>query len=189
MTPEEARAPVERKKSRAPYAPYVAYSPELVAEICRRVSEGEHLKGICREDGMPYYTTFHRWMREKPEAAKLFTLSLQTGGQWCADTIRELCEETPQTYRDKDGVERIDTGWVQWMRMRIDSLKWMASKYYPKVFGERVAVSGEVEVNHTLTIEATERAADAIAHAQTPATAASVYKQLMLGPPDATKPH
>jgi hypothetical protein len=43
------------------------YTPELAHEICRRLAEGETLKVICREKGMPSASTVRRWVLDDVE--------------------------------------------------------------------------------------------------------------------------
>jgi hypothetical protein len=152
--------------------PNVPYTQELVLEICRRITEGEHLKAICRKKGMPHYTTFFAWIRQYPAAEHAFKLAREMGGHWCVDTIREMCDETPDTVTDDNGVTKIDTGWVQWMRTRMDAFKWMASKFYPKMYGDSVAISGGVEVKHSVS-ELTDDELATIAAGGRPAPAES----------------
>lgn len=119
--------------------PRVECSLNLVTEICERIAEGGHLKAICREDGKPHYTTFFRWLQAHPEAQELYRAARQMGGHWHADRIIEMCDEQPERVKDEKGAARIDSGWVQLQRVRIDALKWVASKWFPKEYGDRVA--------------------------------------------------
>jgi hypothetical protein len=49
-------APTKRKRG----GQITVHSPELAAEICRRVSNGETLQEVCRTPGMPPSSTV-RW--------------------------------------------------------------------------------------------------------------------------------
>jgi terminase small subunit-like protein len=40
------------------------YTPQLADEICRRISEGESVRSICRDPGMPSEGTVRAWSRE-----------------------------------------------------------------------------------------------------------------------------
>ena len=52
------------------------YTPELAAEMCERLSNGEPLRQICRDDHMPFWTRIYDWMG-KDEA-----LSIAILGMW-----------------------------------------------------------------------------------------------------------
>ena len=121
--------------------PPVEYSLDLVTEICARIAEGGYLKVICREAGKPHYTTFFRWLQAHPEAQELYRAARQMGGHWHADRIIEMCDEQPERVKDEKGAARIDSGWVQLQRVRIDALKWVASKWFPKEYGDKLDVT------------------------------------------------
>ena len=38
------------------------YSPELITTICDRLSKGEPLAAICRDEGMPDPATIWQWL-------------------------------------------------------------------------------------------------------------------------------
>jgi hypothetical protein len=40
------------------------YTPDLAVDICRRVSEGEPLRQVCRDAGMPPESTVRLWVRD-----------------------------------------------------------------------------------------------------------------------------
>jgi hypothetical protein len=142
---ELPRAPA-KKTPRAP----VLYSDELALEICRRIAEGEALKALCREPGFPHYTTFFGWLAEHEVLARHYEAAAKMRGQHHADLILELANETPHLTTDKFGAVRVDQGWVLMQRLKIDTHKWLASKYYPKMYGERVAISGELGLKHSV---------------------------------------
>ncbi len=41
------------------------YTPELAANFCRRLAEGETLRAICRDPAMPDKATVLRWLADK----------------------------------------------------------------------------------------------------------------------------
>jgi hypothetical protein len=41
------------------------------------------------------------------------------------------------TYHDSEGNERVDSGSVAQARLRVDSIKWHASKLAPKIYGDK----------------------------------------------------
>jgi hypothetical protein len=55
-TPPEA--PVAVKKTGRPSK----YTPEVAAEIAQRLSMGEPLRKICRDDYMPHWTVVYDWL-------------------------------------------------------------------------------------------------------------------------------
>lgn len=104
-----------------------AYTPELATEICARIADGESLRAICRDDGMPDPVTVRRWLAGHEE----FRTQYARAREEQADT---LAEEMLDAARK----EAIDQVGVADKRVLIDTLKWRAGKLKPKVYGEKV---------------------------------------------------
>ena len=108
-----------------------AYTPELAAEICQRLAEGESLRSICEDDHMPNRSTVHLWVVEDRE-----NFSNQYAKARHAQAVRwgeEILEIADDENRD-------DT---QRARLRVDTRKWLLSKVLPKVYGDKVMVGGD----------------------------------------------
>ena len=54
-----------------------------------------------------------------------------------AENLSNLVEEKG-IYIDSEGNERVDSGFTQHQRLKIDTHKWLASKLLPKHYGDRV---------------------------------------------------
>ena len=55
-----------------PERPGVHYSLAVGREICRRITAGETLLGICRDADMPARRTVNHWVRDNPAFAKMY---------------------------------------------------------------------------------------------------------------------
>lgn len=55
------------KKPKAPRGRPSSYTPQIVAEFCRRVASGRGVMDICDDADMPSHNTVFRWQSEKPE--------------------------------------------------------------------------------------------------------------------------
>jgi hypothetical protein len=49
------------------------YNPEIGAEICRRIAEGETIGDICKTEGMPSRVTVWNWTHIHPDFLSLYT--------------------------------------------------------------------------------------------------------------------
>lgn len=58
---------------------------DVRAEILSRLAEGESLASICRSDGMPAWSTVHRWMDDDDEFTGQITRAREIGYQVRAD--------------------------------------------------------------------------------------------------------
>lgn len=65
------------------------FTPEIGAEICRRVAAGTSVVALCREPGMPCYGTVYRWMGIYPQFGRDLVLARQTARRARAAAIRE----------------------------------------------------------------------------------------------------
>lgn len=110
------------------------YNIELCNEICERISLGEHIKDVLDSNKVKYPTfpTWCRWKRENDELFNLYTRSIQ-------DKAEMLIFEINQAMQDlRAGL--IDPASA---RVIIDTYKWMAAKFYPKMFGDKL------DIDHT----------------------------------------
>jgi hypothetical protein len=107
------------------------YSPGFAAEVCRRMSEGESLRQVCRDTGMPE-ATVRTWVRDNREdfATQYQAARMLQVESW-SDQIIELA--------NRDDLDPADK------RVRVDSLKWLMSKLVPKRWGERLLVAGDAD--------------------------------------------
>ena len=119
------------------------YNYDLCVEICERVSLGEHIKPVLdSKNEYPTFPTWCKWKRENEALFNLYTRSIQ-------DKAEMLIFEINQTMSDlKFG--KIDAPSA---RVIIDTYKWMASKFYPKMFGDKLDVTTDGDkINNTIPI-------------------------------------
>lgn len=107
------------------------YNIKICNEICERIVLGEHIKPILdSDDKFPTFPTWCKWKREHDELFNLYVRSIQ-------DKAEMLIFEINQTMQDvRTGILDASQG-----RLIIDTYKWMASKFYPKMFGDKVDVT------------------------------------------------
>lgn len=102
------------------------YNFEMCKEICERVSNGEHIKSVLdSKEEYPDFTTWCRWKRENQELYNLYIMSIQDKAEMVIFEIDEVLKQV------KEGLIKHDVG-----RLIIDTLKWKAAKFYPKMFGD-----------------------------------------------------
>ena len=137
------------------------YCPEIVDEICRRLSIGEGLAQICRDDDMPSQSIVYLWLNRHPEFLEAYTRAREEQAETHADQIVSIADETPETTPvfDKDGNQidiKLDSAYIAWQKQRIDARKWNAAKQRPKKYGDRVTHGGDDEspvvLEHNLNV-------------------------------------
>lgn len=106
---------------------------ETLAEVFRQIAEGKTLIEICKTKGFPSKGMFLAMVEERPELRDQYARARAKQ----ADTFAEMILEEARTAKD-----------AQLGRLRMDALKWAASKIAPKKYGEKVEVEhgGEVDI-------------------------------------------
>jgi hypothetical protein len=123
------------------------YNNHIATVICIRIAEGESLRQILRAEGMPVQSAVYEWLLRHPEFAERYTRAREEQADTLADEIIAIADESPETVevRDKEGNVldiKIDSGYVNYQKQRIEARKWTAMKLKPKKYGDRVAVEG-----------------------------------------------
>lgn len=118
------------------------YNFEMCKEICCQVANGQNIKTVLKSnEEYPSFVTWCEWKREHDELSNLYTRSIQ-------DKAESEDEEIDIIIKDlKEG--KIDPASA---RLIIDTKKWKASKYYPKMFGEKVDVYNDTNLKGEIKI-------------------------------------
>jgi alkyl hydroperoxide reductase subunit AhpC len=104
------------------------YNYELCIEVCKEVANGLNIKTVlASKDEYPHFSTWCDWKRTHNELNDLYVRSIQ-------DKAESVDEEIDSVLADVK-LKKIDYGTA---RVLIDTLKWKAAKYYPKMFGDKV---------------------------------------------------
>jgi nicotinamide mononucleotide adenylyltransferase len=104
------------------------YGPEVEDRICELLAEGKHLNQIAAMPGMPAVITMLRWAaHERPAFGEAFTRAREALAVRLVAEAVELVDEP-----SKDSVHAADK------RTRADMRKWLASKLFPRQYGDKV---------------------------------------------------
>lgn len=117
----------------------------LIKLIIARMSDGLWLRKACRlYDVKP--STALLWV-DVYNLSEQYARAKEESGLWQAEDMIEMVDEVPPT--DAEG--RVDRGYLEWRRQRIDTRKWLMSKI-TKQFSERKDVNLSGELNTKTTI-------------------------------------
>jgi len=100
------------------------FTQELADLICERLANGETLRSICRDLGFAHSTVIEWTMNNKSFSDQYTRARLKQADAY-ADMILD------------EAFNSIDP---QIGRLRVDALKWVASKLAPKRYGDKVEV-------------------------------------------------
>jgi hypothetical protein len=119
------------------------YTPELAAEICRRLAAGETLRGICRDPHMPAESSVREWVLDNRDGfATPYRRARDLQLEHWADAIIDIADDGSNDWMERH--EKNNVGWqvngehVQRSRLRSDNRKWLLSKLRPDKYGERM---------------------------------------------------
>lgn len=125
------------------------HTPQLIEEICQRISEGEPLAEICRLAHMPERRTVYDWLAADADFSSRFARARDVGFDAIAEEALKIAD-TPQ-----DGVVIEDDGekvkekrgdMLGHRKLQVETRLKLLAKWNPKKYGDRQ------EINHSGTI-------------------------------------
>jgi hypothetical protein len=152
------------------------YTESIAREICERMSEGEVLKQILRDEHMPDRKTVMNWLRARPEFdAEYIRAREQMMDVW-AEEVVEIAEDGTNDWMERElAAGRIVTVTnneaVARSKLRVDSRRWLLSKLRPETYGDsqRIDLKGKITLTEkeldgqlaALLVKATAKKGDA----------------------------
>jgi hypothetical protein len=132
MPRQKPEAPTEapKKKTGRPSK----YTPELAAEICERLSNGEPLRQICRDDHMPAWQKIYEWMARDEALSGAIARAREQGFEAIAEEAL-IIADTPML-----GQKQVMTD--QGTAITVED---MLGHRNPKKYGDKVQVGGDAD--------------------------------------------
>jgi hypothetical protein len=120
----------------------ITYSENKANEILQMIESGMSLVSICALDDMPRISTVYDWIDKLPDLADRYARARQRQ----ADTLASMVM-----------TEAFNANDAQIGRLRIDALKWTASKLAPKKYGDKIEVETQSQQNFKISFTVPER--------------------------------
>ncbi len=108
------------------------YSQELADKIIGRMSDGESLRKICEDEGMPNIATIMRWKLDNQH--------------FCAQYDHARTTQAHRLFEELIAIADDKTGDTQRDRLRVDTRKWFLSKVAPKIYGDKLDITSDNKV-------------------------------------------
>jgi hypothetical protein len=127
------------------------YTPELADEICQRLSKGEPLAEICRDEHMPAVRTVSGWKKLHADFEERFLQARDDGfdaiAAECLRIANSPLEGTTETTKEW-GKEVKKGDMLEHRKLQIETRLKLLAKWDPRRYGElqKVQHSGEVTV-------------------------------------------
>jgi hypothetical protein len=99
-------------------------APELCDEIVQRISEGEPLRQICRDEHMPEWRTVYDWVAGDAEFAARIARARELGFDAIAEQALDIADD-----RDDEPASR---------RVRVETRLKLLAKWSPKKYGDKL---------------------------------------------------
>ena len=136
-------------------AKVVKYGPEISDKICSDIEAGMSVGQICRQDGYPEKKSVYRWLAKHDEFLSDYRAAKISGIEALVDQMMDIANDASDDFkrdsngellRDKKGNRILDGEHVQRSRLRIDTIKWVATKLVPRLYGDNKHVEVDVKV-------------------------------------------
>lgn len=127
-------------------------------EICRRLSEGETLRAICRDEEMPPWRSVYDWISQDEGFAARFARAREVGADAIAEETLDIIDELPGRTNTEHG-DKVDSGYVAWQKNRAEQRLKLLAKWFPKKYGDKAALELTGADGGPVQITDTERAA------------------------------
>jgi len=113
--------------------PRIPYTEEIADQICELMVEGYDMVKACHELDIAR-STVYRWMEENPAFKARCARAREALADYDAFRIAEIAQNATAESAQAD-------------RVRLAALQWLAAKRAPKVYGDKIEVDAQVEIN------------------------------------------
>jgi hypothetical protein len=128
------------------------YTPELVAEICQRISTGEPLRQICRDEHMPHWTQVYEWLSRDDSLSLRVARAREAGYDAMAEEALEIAD-TPRLGAKKvfssgaedgeDSMTVTEEDMLGHRKLQIETRLKLLACWNPAKYGNKVALGGD----------------------------------------------
>jgi hypothetical protein len=119
------------------------YSAEIAATICRAIAQGQSLREVLREVGMPDRVTVLRWLDRHPEFRTQYAQAREDQAEYWAEEILAISDDGSNDWVERETksgniITVVDHEHIARSKLRVDTRRWLMSKLLPKKYGERL---------------------------------------------------
>ena len=128
------------------------YTPELAAEMCDRLSNGEPLRQICRDEHMPHWTQVYEWLSRNEGLSLQVARAREAGYDALAEEALEIAD-TPKLGAKKvfssgseegeDNMTVTEEDMLGHRKLQIETRLKLLACWNPKKYGTKVALAGD----------------------------------------------
>jgi hypothetical protein len=159
-------APKKTEPAKKPQGRPSTYTEELAAEICARLSKGEPLAQICRDEHMPAVRTVSDWKTAHETFSADFGRARDDGYDVIAAECLDIADETSNDTLYTEHGDRPNTEWISRSKLRIETRLKLLAKWDPRRYGEKLAIGGASDlppIDNKTTLDVTGLSTQALA--------------------------
>jgi len=132
-------------KAKKPAAEAKPSREDVVAAICARLSKGEPLACICRDEAMPGLRTVYDWMEADEVIAAHIARAREEGEEAIAADCLSIADDSGEDYRMGEKSMLVDTDHIQRSKLRIWTRLELLKRWNPKKWGDKVQHGNDPE--------------------------------------------
>lgn len=134
----------------------MTYPKDIADQICEKIADGESLRTICEEEGMPSKTTVFRWLADDEQFRDQYARAREMQADAIFDDILSIADDGRNDWMLRkygDDERYVENGEaLRRSALRIDARKWMAGKLRPKKYGDKLDVEHNGKVSFEITV-------------------------------------
>lgn len=142
---EESTQPAAQNKKKKTTGRPSKYTPEIAAEICERLSEGEPLREICRDPRMPAWRTIYLWMHKDEDLYARIARARDIGYDKMAEECLEIADNMQMGIKEtvivdakgNESVSRANEDMLGHRRLQIETRLKLLAKFHPTKYGDK----------------------------------------------------
>ena len=111
------------------------YAQKIADEICERIAQGEPLRQICREEGMPGWVTVYEWLKKYDAFAEHFARARELGHDAIAEEALEIANTPLMGEEFEDDGEKVKvkrSDMLGHRKLQIETRLKLLAKWSPK---------------------------------------------------------
>jgi hypothetical protein len=125
------------------------YNPELAKEICTAIaSSSKGIGRLCKDNlRWPNKDTIFSWLKIYSDFSDQYARAKRLQIEVLVDEIIEIADDSSQdNLINKQGQIICNNAVINRARLRIDTRKWIASKLAPKIYGDKINNTHNVDI-------------------------------------------
>ncbi len=149
-TPKKVAAKkVAPKKEVKPKGRPTTYTEQAANEICERMSKGEFLSDICKDEHMPALRTVYHWRDDNKDFLARFVRAREDGFEVMAVDCLKIADDGSNDYMTitKGDLEYNveDREVTNRSKLRVETRLKLLAKWFPQKYGDKVDVTSDGE--------------------------------------------